>query len=288
MKALFDRVSSGCSTLTTKAYSTSFSLGIRLLSAGIRQPIYGIYGFVRLADEIVDSFHGYDQAHLLADFRLQTYRAIDDGISLNPILNSFQQVVNRYNIPVELIETFLESMEMDLDGRAYTKELYDRYILGSAEVVGLMCLRVFTGGDDAVYERLKLPAMRLGAAFQKVNFLRDAGADFHTLGRTYFPGVNLEGFSAIEKAQIEEDIASDFDAALVGIEQLPRSARMGVYLAYLYYKVLFEKIKRLSPQHVLTSRVRLANAHKMLIMCHALIRRRPAASVKLNYAANNK
>ncbi|PST82832.1 phytoene synthase [Pedobacter yulinensis] len=288
MKALFDRVSKKCSSLTTHAYSTSFSLGIRLLAAPMREPVYAIYGFVRLADEIVDSFQGFDQAELLADFRRQTDRSICDGISLNPILNSFQRVVNAYGIPKELVDCFFESMEMDLDGQCYTRELYERYIFGSAEVVGLMCLRVFTNGNDQEYERLRQPAMRLGAAFQKVNFLRDAGADFNKLGRTYFPGVNLQGFSATEKKQIEADILADFDAALVGIEQLPAGARPGVYLAYLYYKVLFEKIRRLPPQRILSSRIRVANVHKMVIMCYALIRRRPGVSYKINYAADDK
>ncbi|SFO44775.1 Phytoene/squalene synthetase [Chitinophaga sp. YR627] len=271
MKALFDRVSAACSKLTTKAYSTSFSLGIRLLAGKYHAPIYGIYGFVRFADEIVDSFHAYPKAALLADFREQTYRAIKDGISLNPILNSFQHVVHQYHIEQELIDTFLDSMEMDLHQHFYTRSIYEKYILGSAEVVGLMCLKVFTDGNHALYEQLKYPAMKLGAAFQKVNFLRDVRTDSLELGRHYFPQINLNNFSCQDKAAIEAEIDRDFNEALEGIKALPLSSRKGVYLAYAYYRVLFNKIRNLPPQRIMTERIRVANSHKIGIMLQTML-----------------
>lgn len=271
MKALFDSVSAACSKLTTKAYSTSFSLGIQLLARKFHAPIYGIYGFVRFADEIVDSFHGYPKETLLKDFREQTYRAIREKISLNPILNSFQHVVHQYNIEQELVDTFLDSMEMDLHQHFYTRSIYEKYILGSAEVVGLMCLRVFTNGDHDLYEQLKYPAMKLGAAFQKVNFLRDVRTDSQELGRHYFPQVNLNNFSCTEKAAIEAEIEADFNEALAGIKALPLSSRKGVYLAYAYYKVLFNKIRNLPPQKIMTARVRVANSHKIGIMLQTML-----------------
>jgi phytoene/squalene synthetase len=271
MKALFDRVSAACSKLTTKAYSTSFSLGIRLLASKYHAPIYGIYGFVRFADEIVDSFHDYPKAALLADFREQTYRAIKDRISLNPILNSFQQVVHQYHIEQELIDTFLDSMEMDLHQHFYTRSIYEKYILGSAEVVGLMCLKVFTDGNHVLYEQLKYPAMKLGAAFQKVNFLRDVRTDSQELGRHYFPQINLNNFSCQDKAAIEAEIDRDFNEALEGIKALPMSSRKGVYLAYAYYRVLFNKIRNLPPQKIMTERIRVANSHKIGIMLQTML-----------------
>lgn len=271
MKVLFDRVSAACSKLTTKAYSTSFSLGIRLLAGKYHEPIYGIYGFVRFADEIVDSFHDYPKAALLADFREQTYRAIKDRISLNPILNSFQQVVHQYHIEQELIDTFLDSMEMDLHQHFYTRSIYEKYILGSAEVVGLMCLKVFTDGNHALYEQLKYPAMKLGAAFQKVNFLRDVRTDSQELGRHYFPQINLNNFSCQDKAAIEAEIDRDFNEALEGIKALPMSSRKGVYLAYAYYRVLFNKIRNLPPQKIMTERIRVANSHKIGIMLQTML-----------------
>ena len=202
MKEIFDKLSAACSEMITKRYSTSFSLGIYFLNERLRQPIYAIYGFVRLADEIVDSFHDYNKINLLAKFKRDCYEAIEEGISLNPILNSFQEVVNKYEIDKDLIELFLQSMEMDLKQELYTPEKYDQYILGSAQVVGLMCLQVFTEGDKIQYEKLKDSAMKLGSAFQKVNFLRDVNADYYMLNRTYFPNVNLSKFSNIEKKQI--------------------------------------------------------------------------------------
>jgi phytoene/squalene synthetase len=271
MKSLFDKVSAQCSKLTTEAYSTSFSLGIRLLDKKFHAPVYAIYGFVRFADEIVDSFHDYDKAALLRHFREETYKAITDRISLNPILNSFQQVYHAFHIEQELVDTFLDSMEMDLHQHFYTRSIYEQYILGSAEVVGLMCLKVFTEGDDALYCRLRTPAMKLGAAFQKVNFLRDVKADSQELGRHYFPQVNMADFTNQDKSAIESEIAQDFQDALPGIMALPLSSRKGVYLAYTYYQVLFKKIRSLPAQRIMTERIRVANTHKIGIMLQTLL-----------------
>ncbi|HEY8918766.1 MAG TPA: phytoene/squalene synthase family protein [Chitinophaga sp.] len=271
MKALFDKVSARCSRITTEAYSTSFSLGIRLLAKKFHAPVYAIYGFVRLADEIVDSFHSYPKAALLKGFREQTYAAIAGRISLNPILNSFQETVHTYHIEMELIDTFLDSMEMDLQQQCYSRSLYEQYILGSAEVVGLMCLRVFTEGDHAQYAKLQQPAMKLGAAFQKINFLRDVKADSQELGRLYFPGVNLDHFTAADKQQIEKEIGADLKQAIDGIRRLPAGARKGVYLAYAYYVVLFNKIKNLPPQKIMTERIRVANSHKIGLMLQTMV-----------------
>lgn len=272
MKSLFDNVSEQCSKLTTSAYSTSFSLGIYLFNKKLRNPIYSIYGFVRFADEIVDSFHGYDRKYLLEKFKADTYEALRDGISLNPILNAFQQVVHTYSIKHELIETFLKSMEMDLEKVEYNEEKYQQYILGSAEVVGLMCLHVFTNGDEKMYEELKPFAMKLGAAFQKINFLRDLSADYHSLGRTYFPNIDMQKFTSREKTLIENEIENDFDEALKGIKKLPASSKAGVYLAYVYYRSLFRKIKNISAQKVLTERVRISNGHKFGLMINSMLR----------------
>jgi len=272
MKELFDKLSAECSRITTQRYSTSFSLGIYFLDKKLRNPIYSIYGFVRLADEIVDSFHNYDKPYLLAKFRQDCFESIKHGISLNPVLNSFQQVVNDYGIAEELIDLFLKSMEMDLEENNYTQEKYDQYILGSAQVVGLMCLRVFTEGDAAEYDRLKNSAMKLGSAFQKVNFLRDVNADYNNLSRTYFPDVNLSAFSNLEKKIIEQDIEEEFKEALEGIKQLPSSSRSGVYLAYIYYKELFNKIKKVTAERVMSERIRISNSHKFGLMCDSLIR----------------
>ncbi len=272
MKQLFDDISQEMSQLTTKRYSTSFSLGISFLDSDLHKPIYSIYGFVRFADEIVDSFHGFDKEALLADFKIQTYKAIAEGISLNPILNSFQWAVNKYAIPMELIDTFLNSMEMDLNKQFYSKEQYELYILGSAEVVGLMCLKVFVEGNDTEYERLKPSAMKLGSAFQKINFLRDLKDDFQTLGRTYFPGINMEEFNATVKKEIEADIEADFRAGYEGILQLPKNARFGVYMAYKYYFKLFKKIKEKSAQNILTERIRIPNYRKMRILLTSYVR----------------
>jgi phytoene synthase len=262
MKAFFDILSHDISELTTKRYSTSFSIGINSLGKDLHQPIYGIYGFVRFADEIVDSFEGYDKTALLKDFTNQTYRAIEDKISLNPILNSFQWAVNEYKIPIDLIETFLHSMEMDLDERIYDQAEYEKYILGSAEVVGLMCLKVFVRGDEKEYLRLKPSAMKLGSAFQKINFLRDLREDYKDLGRVYFPGIDIETFNSKVKKEIEADIDKDFKAGYEGIKQLPKNARFGVYMAYKYYYKLFEKIKVLSPEKILHERIRIPDNKK--------------------------
>ncbi|WP_316820265.1 phytoene/squalene synthase family protein [Pedobacter gandavensis] len=272
MKEIFDKLSAECSEMITKRYSTSFSLGIYFLDEKLRQPIYSIYGFVRLADEIVDSFHDYDKASLLSKFKRDCFEAIEDGISLNPVLNSFQQVVNRYQINLELIELFLYSMEMDLKQELYTTEKYDQYILGSAQVVGLMCLHVFTEGDKSQYEKLKDSAMMLGSAFQKVNFLRDVNADYYTLSRCYFPNVDLSSFSNTEKKLIEEEIEAEFKLALIGIRQLPASSRNGVYLAYVYYSKLFHKIKCSTAEKVMTQRIRISNAHKFGLMFDSIFR----------------
>lgn len=272
MKETFDNLSAEFSKMITKRYSTSFSLGIYFLNEKIRQPIYSIYGFVRLADEIVDSFHTYDKDVLLSKFKRDCFEALADKISLNPVLNSFQQVVNKYHIEKELIELFLQSMEMDLKKEYYTHEKYDQYILGSAQVVGLMCLHVFTEGNKTEYEKLKDSAMKLGAAFQKVNFLRDVNADYYILSRNYFPNVDLAKFSDLEKSVIEEDIEADFKLALSGIRQLPLASRSGVYLAYIYYKKLFDKIKNCSAEKVMKERIRISNAHKFGLMFDSMIR----------------
>jgi len=271
MKFLFDDLSLKMSKATTQTYSTSFSLGIYFLNSRLRGAIYSIYGFVRLADEIVDSFEGYDQAFLLQKFKEDTRESLENGISLNPILNSFQNAVNDYNIDPELIETFLKSMEMDLQKFNYTEEKYQEYILGSAEVVGLMCLHVFTEGDNKMYEELKPYAMKLGAAFQKVNFLRDMKDDYHLLGRTYFPGVDMNDFCGDSKKKIENEIECDFKIALEGIKMLPVSSKGGVYLAYVYYQSLFNKIKKLPAQKILDARIRINNSKKLRLMVNSLI-----------------
>lgn len=266
MKQLFDQLSRECSKITTRKYSTSFSLGILFLNRKLRTPIYSIYGFVRFADEIVDSFHDYDKKKLLTHFKNDTYEAICNKISLNPILNSFQEVVHQYGIKMEWIEKFLYSMEMDLYKSIYNEENYKQYILGSAEVVGLMCLHVFTDKNEQLFEQLKPYAMQLGAAFQKVNFLRDIKADKNELGRMYFPEVDINNFTLSDKIKIEKEIANDFDEALKGIRLLPKSSRSGVYLAYYYYTILFKKIKKLPPHKILNERIRIPNYEKLLLM----------------------
>ncbi len=272
MKELFDKLSAECSRITTQRYSTSFTLGIYFLDKQLREPIYGIYGFVRFADEIVDSFHDYDKKYLLEKFKKDCFEAITFGISLNPVLNSFQKVVNEYNIDIELIELFLKSMEMDLEDNVYSHETYEQYILGSAEVVGLMCLCVFTNGDKAFYEKLKPFAMKLGSTFQKVNFLRDVKADFMQLNRNYFPNVDLANFREDQKKMIEKEIEEEFKIAIAGIKQLPTSSRKGVYLAYIYYKTLFDKIKNTSANKIMNKRIRISNGHKISLMLDSMIR----------------
>jgi len=273
MKQIFDNVSSNCSKLTTTAYSTSFSFGIRALDKKLHAPIYGIYGFVRFADEIVDTFHDYDKHRLFYKFKEDTLDAIKSKISLNPILNSFQKVVHDYQIDMNLVDTFLDSMEMDLnETQSYDADKYNKYILGSAEVVGLMCLNVFVNGNKEQYDLLKPSAMSLGSAFQKVNFLRDAKSDFTYLGRTYFPEVNMLEFSEEDKQKIEQDIEIDFAEALEGIKQLPFSSRGGVYLAYIYYYHLFRKIKSLPSSRVLEERIRIPNSDKLALMLQSMFK----------------
>ena len=272
MKAKFDTLSKKCSKITTTSYSTSFSLGIKFLNEEYREPIYAIYGFVRFADEIVDSFHDYDKSYLLEKFTNDTYEAISVGISLNPILNSFQQVVNQFKIDHELIDTFLASMRMDLGKVHYNNSTYEKYILGSAEVVGLMCLKVFVNGNDKFYEELKPYAMKLGSAFQKVNFLRDAREDLNNLGRNYFPETNLLNFTTEEKKKIELDIRADFEYALIGIKKLPYGSRRGVYLAYYYYKKLFDKICQSNVEEIMSQRIRIPNTNKIYLMLNSYMR----------------
>ena len=266
MKKLFDDLSFKISKQTTKQYSTSFSLGILALSSKIRNPIYAIYGYVRLADEIVDSFHGFDKEKLLSRFRDDTFLALEEKISLNPIMQAFQETVSQYEIDHELIKQFPRSMEMDLHKIDYNSELYKEYILGSAEVVGLMCLHIFVNGDKAEFERLKPSAMILGSAFQKVNFLRDMKDDYDVLGRTYFPNVDIKAFDNQVKLEIENEITNEFQLALEGIKKLPTSSRFGVYLAYRYYLSLFKKIKRTSATKMINQRIRISNSKKISLM----------------------
>ncbi len=269
---LFHELSQQCSKETTERYSTSFSSAIKLLHQDLRGPIFNIYGFVRFADEIVDTFHEYNKAELLAEFKRDTYAAIERGISLNPILQSFQLTVNKFSISHELIEAFFVSMEMDLDKTSYNSQGYKQYIYGSAEVVGLMCLYIFCEGDQTRYDELKPGAQSLGAAFQKVNFLRDVKADYEQLSRTYFPGVDFNNFTPSMKQQIEEDIAIDFAAAYDAILNLPVKARFGVYVAYKYYLSLFKKIKKANPSNILEQRIRIPNYGKAFIVAKAGLR----------------
>lgn len=266
MKELYDHVCEECSRLVTNRYSTSFSLGIKMFAQEYRSPIYNIYGFVRFADEIVDTFHEYNKAELFKEFRQETYSAIDRKISLNPILHSFQGVVHDSKIPMSLIDGFLDSMEMDLHNNEFDRPTYERYIFGSAEVVGLMCLKVFLKGDDAAYEKLKSPAMKLGSAFQKVNFLRDIRSDFLERGRVYFPEVSYAHFTADQKESIENEIQEEFEEAYEGIKALPRGARLGVYLAYTYYLRLLKRIKKCSSEEIKKQRIRVPDAHKLLLL----------------------
>jgi 15-cis-phytoene synthase len=272
MKALFDKVSTATSKMVTRSYSTSFSLGINCLHNKFHDAIYSIYGFVRFADEIVDSFHEYNKKELLQEFKQDTYKAIERKISLNPILNSFQTVVHEYNIEMPLIDTFLRSMEMDLEQQNHSADSYKEYILGSAEVVGLMCLRVFTECNEELYQQLKPASMSLGSAFQKVNFLRDLQADYQVLGRVYFPTINLNQFSEAEKEQIQHDIQIDFDDALKGIQQLPLSSRFGVYVAYVYYMALFTKIKSLPSSRIMQERIRIPNYQKISLLASSYLK----------------
>jgi phytoene/squalene synthetase len=272
MIELFRKNNLRCSINTTRAYSTSFSLGVRMLSKEYRNHIYSIYGFVRYADEIVDTFFDFNQEDLFREFREDTYKAIHRGISLNPILDSFQQTVNSCKIDQELIDAFLDSMEMDLMHTAYNPDMLKKYIYGSAEVVGLMCLKVFYANDDKMYDELVYPARKLGEAFQKVNFLRDAQDDFENKGRIYFKNIDFSNFTEEAKKQIETDIQFDFDEAFKGIIRLKPDVRLGVYLAYRYYLNLFEKIKSASPDHILKERFSVPNHKKGVLMFKASLR----------------
>lgn len=269
MLQLFHKTSESCSRIVTESYSTSFSSAIRLLHKDLQTSIFNIYGFVRFADEIVDTFHEYDKSFLLQQFKSETYDAIQRGISLNPVLNSFQRTVNEYDIDLKLVNAFFHSMEMDLNKKAYDCEGYKEYIYGSAEVVGLMCLYVFCEGKKELYEKLEMAARSLGAAFQKVNFLRDIKADFNGLSRIYFPACDFNNFSMQDKKQIEEDISHDFDHAYQGVVQLPLKARFGVYVAYKYYRSLFNKICKMQPARVLEERIRIPAYRKALIILRA-------------------
>jgi len=265
-KSKFDQLSNSCSKLVTNEYSTSFSLGILLFDKAIRPHIYAIYGFVRLADEIVDSFLDFEQADLLSELKKDTYTALEEKISLNPILNSFQYTVNKYDISTDLIDAFLVSMETDLYESSHSQNTINDYIYGSAEVVGLMCLKVFCIGSNEDYEKMSPFARSLGAAFQKVNFLRDLKDDYEMLGRNYFEGIDFDNFTLVSKRKIEDDIDLDFVDALKGIKSLPKTSRFGVYVAYIYYYALFNKIKRTHYKMVLSRRIRVSNVLKYILL----------------------
>lgn len=269
---LFHKVSNQCSKAVTVSYSTSFASAIKMLHKDIQAHIFNVYGFVRLADEIVDTFHFHNKELLLLQFKTETFAAIDRGISLNPILNSFQQTVNQYKINQQMILDFFFSMESDLTQKNYNTIEYDKYIYGSAEVVGLMCLYVFCEGDESLFQKLKRPARALGAAFQKINFLRDIKADFIDLSRMYFPGCDFLNFTTRDKLHIEADIEKDFRIACTGIFQLPLKAKFGVYVAYKYYYSLFSKIKSTQSQHIMQRRIRIANYHKAYIVFMASVK----------------
>lgn len=272
MKQLFDDVSFKCSRLVTKDYSTSFSLAVYMLSPSIRDAIYSIYGFVRFADEIVDTFHGFDKENLINDFEKDYYKAYESGISLNPILNSFQHTVKQYNISDDLIQAFLKSMKMDLIKQDYnSKAEYEEYIYGSADVVGLMCLKVFVKGNNQKYEQLKDEAMRLGSAFQKVNFLRDLKDDNLILNRNYFPGVDLKSFDENAKKAIINEINEDFRIAYQGIVKLPIEAKFGVYTAYVYYKKLLKKLENTPCKEIGNSRIRVSNYTKATLLAQSFV-----------------
>ena len=269
---LFHELSQECSKGITRKYSTSFNSAIKLLHPQLQEPVYNIYGFVRLADEIVDTFSQYDQRALLEEFRKDTYNALERGISLNPVLHSFQLTVNKYQVSHALVDAFFTSMEMDLGITSYDSRGYKDYIYGSAEVVGLMCLYIFCEGKPNLYTQLKPAAQSLGAAFQKVNFLRDAKADYEQLNRTYFPGVDFANFTAAMKRRIEDEISEDFAAAYKGIITLPVKARFGVYVAYKYYLSLFAKIRNAPPACILEQRIRIPNYGKAFILAKAGLR----------------
>jgi phytoene synthase len=268
---LFNQTCFECSKLITNKYSTSFSTGIKAFDKRFRYPVYAIYGFVRYADEIVDTFYEHDQRQLIDDFKEETFKAIDRGISTNPVLQSFQQVVNQYHIEKELIDAFLTSMKMDLDKTAYDDDGYKTYIYGSAEVVGLMCLRIFCENNTELYDQLIPKARSLGSAFQKINFLRDIKSDYEDRGRTYFPQIDFGNFTEADKQQIETDIKKDFDDALDGIKQLPKGSRLGVYVAYIYYLQLFKKISATSARTIIQKRIRVSDTQKLGLYFKAML-----------------
>ena len=275
MKALFDTVSYACSVNVTKAYSTSFSSAVKMLAPSIRQDIYNIYGFVRFADEIVDSFHDYDKEELFRKFEIELDDAIKNKISLNPILNSFQHTVNKHNIKRELIDAFMKSMKLDLEKQEYkTTEEYHEYIYGSADVVGLMCLMVFVNGDEKKYNDLKESAMKLGSAFQKVNFLRDLKADFEDLNRTYFPNTDLTKLTESSKKEIIDDIENDFKLAYEGILRLPIEVKFGVYTAYRYYKRLLTRLKATPSTEIKNTRIRVPDYQKVELLARCYVKYR--------------
>ncbi|MBL0310647.1 MAG: phytoene/squalene synthase family protein [Bacteroidetes bacterium] len=274
MFTLYEKTAADCSRMITENYSTSFSLGIRMLHKNFREPVYNIYALVRYADEIVDSFHAYDKRNLLSKFKQETFEAIESGISMNPVIYSFQKTVNKYQIPLDLIQAFFKSMETDLSQNIHEKESYEAYIYGSAEVVGLMCLRVFADGDEVLFNQLKTPARALGAAFQKVNFLRDIKNDHDELGRIYFPGVDFKDLQKEAKHKIEEEILQDFNRALTGILLLPIGSRVGVKLAYNYYIKLFERIRKVPPAQIQNTRIRVPDIQKALIFVSTFLQQK--------------
>ena len=275
MKALFDNVSNQCSKIVTQSYSTSFSSAVKMLAPSIRQDIYNIYGFVRLADEIVDTFHDYNKEELFSRFENELKIALQEKISLNPVLNSFQHTVEKHQIPEELIDAFMKSMKSDLSKKVYkTKEEYEDYIYGSADVVGLMCLKVFVKGDHELYESLKKSAMRLGSAFQKVNFLRDLKADFEDLERTYFPNTDLKNLDENAKKEIIQEIEDDFEAGFEGIKKLPLEAKFGVYTAYIYYKKLLSKLKQTPSSEIKNTRIRVPDYQKISLLANCYVKYR--------------
>ncbi|WP_426430814.1 phytoene/squalene synthase family protein [Winogradskyella sp. HB-48] len=273
MKSIFDNVSKECSKMVTNAYSTSFSMATKMLSESIRQDIYNIYGFVRFADEIVDTFHAYDKEKLFNAFEADLESALVHKISLNPILNSFQETFHRYNIDKHLVEAFMKSMRLDLHKKDYlTEDEYKAYIYGSADVVGLMCLKVFVKGDNEKYEDLKDSAMSLGSAFQKVNFLRDLKADFEDLSRTYFPNTDLNHLDEVSKQAIIKDIEADFSKGLQGIKRLPLEARFGVFMAYRYYNKLLQKLKKTPALEIKSARIRVPNYKKIELLTRSYVK----------------
>ena len=273
MKSIFDKVSNDCSKLVIKRYSTSFYFSSSLLSSAIRQDIFNIYGFVRLADEIVDTFHEYPKQELLEDFEKELWRSVDNKISLNPILNSFQYTVNKYSIPKDLINSFLDSMKMDLEKKEYNSvEEYKKYIYGSADVVGLMCLKVFVKGSESSFSELSPFAISLGSAFQKVNFLRDLKDDSNVLNRVYFPNVDMNNFNEKSKKEIILEIEKDFSNSVKGIVKLPKNSKFAVYIAYRYYNKLLKKLKRTSSENIVKKRIRIHNLQKFIVIARSYVK----------------